>query len=75
MEMSRKHKYPEKSRVWRREENIGKLSKRVIKQKPDPTVEVEWRRYQIRGEKTGMGERICRGTTTTRPTMEDDEWR
>ena len=75
MEMRGKHKYPKKSRVWRREENIEKLGKKWRKQKPDPTVEVEWRRYQIRGEKTGMGERICRGTTTTRPTMEDDEWR
>ena len=45
--------YSKKSRVWRREENMGKLGKRGREQLPDPGVEDEWRREQIRREKTG----------------------
>ena len=48
-------------------------------QLPGLAMEDDWRREQIkRGEGRGereMGERIGWGTTTTRPTMEDDEWR
>ena len=51
MEMSGKHKYPKKSRGWRREENMGKLNKRDREQLPDPAMEDEWRRYQIREER------------------------
>ena len=75
MEMSGKHKYSEKSRVWRKEENIRKLDKRERKQKPDPTVKDEWRRYQIGGREREMSERIGWGTTATQPAMDDDEWR
>ena len=75
MEMSEKHKYPEKRRVWRREENIGKLDKRGRKQKPDLAVEDKWKRYQIGGREREMSERIGWGTTVTRSSMEDDEWR
>ena len=57
MEMSGKHKYPKKSRVWRRKENMGKLNKRDREQLPDPAMEDEWRRYQIREGGIGkMGE-------------------
>ena len=57
MEMSGKHKYPEKAQVWKKEENMGKLGKKWRKQQPDPAVEDEWRRYQIRGEKREKEER------------------
>ena len=63
--MSGKHKYSEKSRVWRKEENIRKLDKRERKQKPDPTVKDEWKIYQIRRGKGEEGERTRGGTTAT----------
>ena len=73
--MSGKHKYLEKSRVWKREENVEKLGKKWRKQKPDLAVEDECKNYKIRGEKREMGERIEWGTTATRSDMEDDERR
>ena len=71
MEMRGKHKYLEKRKVWRREENMGKLGKRGRKQLPDPIVEDQWRRYQIRGEKQERG-REQEGEQLPGPVMEDD---
>ena len=73
MEMSGKHKYPEKTRVWKREENMGKLGKKWRKQQPDPTVEDEWRRYQIKGE-NGKKMREQEGEQLPGSAVEDD-WR
>ena len=71
MEMRGKHKYLEKRKVWRREESMGKLGKRGRKQLPDPIVEDQWRRYQIRGEKQERG-REQEGEQLPGPVMEDD---
>ena len=73
--MSGKHKYLEKAKYGKERKISGNSVKERENRNPTRLSRMSGEDTKLWGEKREMGERIGWGTTTTRPTMEDDEWR